>query len=595
MTVEKRELISARASLPLMFKEGNFSGLAALDLIFEVLLQHGDALDRHAGSLEELSNWSVKDSEALAKDFIFRAACKEFITQNGQAKAVKVFQKCMNGGGIDQPNGTTLSEKRNSSKPEARKIPPSQKQAQFRTTGKLLQTMSPNKYCHGISAPVAAILQELGHPTPKSHVQTQVESGRMFADPEPAYNPYKDFNGASPAKGLRVIDALATATKSLQQAALAPATPFNDKAPPAEANAAPAPEAASSGAAPAESAPVESVPAAAPSEEPASTAATPADSTPAPAPEVAEEAKADEEVEAEKSTPVDGSAPEKATCAATPENPDSEKSTATDEDPTAVDGQAEEEVASPVSSDTASQATSEALEVEKPAAKDDEADKKEVLKLALKMGKGPATTTHARNVCYEVVHDRIAVRETASLSGRICGAARKGDKLIGTPYRAGGFWWLRLNVELCQREEVMSLPAERVQGAWALIDGSPLGLPLLLKEKELWSKFKVAELVAQCKSTMPDLPRSGNGVRVWAVVGGLGNRGIAVRKEKEATSEAYEARLQLGAIIEEIEVAGQSLHYQRIHGDGPDVGWVSLLLYGSPLVLPYNVAVELHG
>merc|ERR1712048_802982 len=69
----------------------------------------------------------------------------------------------------------------------------------------------------------------------------------------------------------------------------------------------------------------------------------------------------------------------------------------------------------------------------------------------------------------------------------------------------------------------------------------------------------------------------------WTVVGGGKAGGIVVRKEKDLKSEEL-GRIANGAKIKQKELKGERLHYQKVSGDGPDVGWVSLFLKGQELI-----------
>lgn len=79
--------------------------------------------------------------------------------------------------------------------------------------------------------------------------------------------------------------------------------------------------------------------------------------------------------------------------------------------------------------------------------------------------------------------------------------------------------------------------------------------------------------------------------RLWRVVGGTHHHGVMVRKGKELSSPVlsdgnHEARLSTGAVVHEMELFGERLHYKKITGDGPDYGWVSINLHGSALLEP---------
>eukprot|EP00747_Dinoflagellata_sp_TGD_P213568 gnl/TRDRNA2_/TRDRNA2_86494_c0_seq1.p1 gnl/TRDRNA2_/TRDRNA2_86494_c0~~gnl/TRDRNA2_/TRDRNA2_86494_c0_seq1.p1 ORF type:complete len:355 (-),score=65.07 gnl/TRDRNA2_/TRDRNA2_86494_c0_seq1:185-1105(-) len=69
--------------------------------------------------------------------------------------------------------------------------------------------------------------------------------------------------------------------------------------------------------------------------------------------------------------------------------------------------------------------------------------------------------------------------------------------------------------------------------------------------------------------------------QIWTVV--VGN-GALVRVTKELTSQALEPRLASGARVLEMELVGNRLCFKKISGDGPDLGWISVMFKGAPLV-----------
>jgi len=58
-----------------------------------------------------------------------------------------------------------------------------------------------------------------------------------------------------------------------------------------------------------------------------------------------------------------------------------------------------------------------------------------------------------------------------------------------------------------------------------------------------------------------------------------------VRTGKALSSEATEARLSTGALVEELSLQGERLNYRLISGTGPPEGWVSLKVSGKELVV----------
>lgn len=67
----------------------------------------------------------------------------------------------------------------------------------------------------------------------------------------------------------------------------------------------------------------------------------------------------------------------------------------------------------------------------------------------------------------------------------------------------------------------------------------------------------------------------------WLIVGGA-EKGILVRSSR-ATTSAELGRLSNGAVVAQQELSGDRLHYQKVKGDGPEHGWVSISLKGSEL------------
>jgi len=71
----------------------------------------------------------------------------------------------------------------------------------------------------------------------------------------------------------------------------------------------------------------------------------------------------------------------------------------------------------------------------------------------------------------------------------------------------------------------------------------------------------------------------------WLVVGGLNDKGgILVRQGDTLASNAVEERLAPGAVVDEIEVKGDRLHFKKRRGKGPSEGWVTINLNGKVLV-----------
>eukprot|EP00438_Fugacium_kawagutii_P022169 Skav235767 [mRNA] locus=scaffold803:651734:653416:+ [translate_table: standard] len=72
----------------------------------------------------------------------------------------------------------------------------------------------------------------------------------------------------------------------------------------------------------------------------------------------------------------------------------------------------------------------------------------------------------------------------------------------------------------------------------------------------------------------------------WEVVGGADKGGILVREGQSLKSTELSGRLSTGAILGELERAGERLKYCLLKGTGPAEGWVSLKVAGKELVQP---------
>mmetsp|Transcript_58695 Transcript_58695/g.109882 ORF Transcript_58695/g.109882 Transcript_58695/m.109882 type:complete len:641 (+) Transcript_58695:61-1983(+) len=74
---------------------------------------------------------------------------------------------------------------------------------------------------------------------------------------------------------------------------------------------------------------------------------------------------------------------------------------------------------------------------------------------------------------------------------------------------------------------------------------------------------------------------------VWEVIGGVDKGGIMVREGESTTSTQKADRLSTGALVEQVELKGDRLHYTLKKGTGPAEGWVSIRLTGKDLVIPF--------
>jgi len=64
---------------------------------------------------------------------------------------------------------------------------------------------------------------------------------------------------------------------------------------------------------------------------------------------------------------------------------------------------------------------------------------------------------------------------------------------------------------------------------------------------------------------------------------GADKGGILVREGQETGSAQASTRLSTGALIEEVELVGERLHYKLLQGTGPEDGWISIKLPGKDL------------
>jgi len=71
----------------------------------------------------------------------------------------------------------------------------------------------------------------------------------------------------------------------------------------------------------------------------------------------------------------------------------------------------------------------------------------------------------------------------------------------------------------------------------------------------------------------------------WEVVGGADKGGILVREGQDTKSPQVPDRLATGAFVNELRLEGERLQFQKVWGDGPDTGWVSVSLSGRDLLV----------
>eukprot|EP00931_Biecheleriopsis_adriatica_P061455 TRINITY_DN36954_c0_g1_i1.p1 TRINITY_DN36954_c0_g1~~TRINITY_DN36954_c0_g1_i1.p1 ORF type:complete len:439 (-),score=128.26 TRINITY_DN36954_c0_g1_i1:147-1463(-) len=74
-------------------------------------------------------------------------------------------------------------------------------------------------------------------------------------------------------------------------------------------------------------------------------------------------------------------------------------------------------------------------------------------------------------------------------------------------------------------------------------------------------------------------------VQMWEIVGGSDKGGIIVRDGESTRSNQLDDRLVTGAVVEEVELKGERLHYRLAKGAGPGQGWVSIRMKGRDLAV----------
>mmetsp|Transcript_26040 Transcript_26040/g.74559 ORF Transcript_26040/g.74559 Transcript_26040/m.74559 type:complete len:451 (+) Transcript_26040:6-1358(+) len=74
-------------------------------------------------------------------------------------------------------------------------------------------------------------------------------------------------------------------------------------------------------------------------------------------------------------------------------------------------------------------------------------------------------------------------------------------------------------------------------------------------------------------------------VQIWEIVGGADKGGIMVRSGPATTDAQVDARLSTGALVEEIELKGDRLHYRLAEGTGPADGWIAIKITAKDLAV----------
>lgn len=123
-----------------------------------------------------------------------------------------------------------------------------------------------------------------------------------------------------------------------------------------------------------------------------------------------------------------------------------------------------------------------------------------------------------------------------------------------------------------------------------LPDGTPLGPELLELDLCQCPPPSVPSPAPEPVALGP--PKAEYGGCLWDVVGGADKGGIMVREGRDLKSPPLDGRLATGAIVEELQLLGERLHYKIVRGSGPDEGWVSLKLGLKELLVPHGQTVN---
>eukprot|EP00930_Biecheleria_cincta_P056174 TRINITY_DN42344_c0_g1_i1.p1 TRINITY_DN42344_c0_g1~~TRINITY_DN42344_c0_g1_i1.p1 ORF type:complete len:1140 (+),score=179.59 TRINITY_DN42344_c0_g1_i1:61-3480(+) len=85
-----------------------------------------------------------------------------------------------------------------------------------------------------------------------------------------------------------------------------------------------------------------------------------------------------------------------------------------------------------------------------------------------------------------------------------------------------------------------------------------------------------------------DVPKDAP-TEIWEVHGGSHPDGLLVRTSEELSSHLLPNRLARGSRVKQLQLRGIRLHFERISGDGPEEGWVSLKSSGKDLLRKIEV------
>mmetsp|Transcript_69034 Transcript_69034/g.155063 ORF Transcript_69034/g.155063 Transcript_69034/m.155063 type:complete len:589 (-) Transcript_69034:90-1856(-) len=124
--------------------------------------------------------------------------------------------------------------------------------------------------------------------------------------------------------------------------------------------------------------------------------------------------------------------------------------------------------------------------------------------------------------------------------------------------------------------EELEMKGERMHYRKLEGDGPPMGWVSLKLKDEILLK----QVVASSPSAAPVLKEG----QRWEVIGGADKGGILAREGEGLKTKELAPRLPVGTIIEELDIKGDRMHYRKLVGEGPPMGWVSLKIKDEPLI-----------
>jgi len=75
---------------------------------------------------------------------------------------------------------------------------------------------------------------------------------------------------------------------------------------------------------------------------------------------------------------------------------------------------------------------------------------------------------------------------------------------------------------------------------------------------------------------------------MWEIVGGADKGGILVKEGESPSTKQLGDRLSTGALVEEIQLKGDRLHYKLVTGTGPPTGWITIKLPNKDLAVRFD-------